>query len=366
MYTIAQREVNRMPKPLNESRILVIRLSAIGDVLHASNVVHNLKRHAPGCHVTWLASPPASELLEGNPDIDRLLVWDRRPMDAAFGSRHFLDALSYLKEARALLKPYAFDLTLDLQGLFLTGILARFSGAARRIGIHERHEGNSFFMTEMAPDTGNPHKIHRYMTALEPLGITDSVVGTPLSLPHGMQEFAQEFWLEHGILPSHPILMVNVRTTWPDKNWSPKSFGTALQSVPSSVQVVFCGAGQDVPYVEEAQKYVRRTLSIAGETSLMELAALFRSATLLLSGDTGPLYIAEAVGLSTLSLWGPTSPDIYGPLTKGHHFIRSAHSCTGCCKRKCRHKTNACMRAIRPEVVAEKLRELLVPSQPST
>ena len=65
------------------ARILVVRLSAIGDVLHSTAVVHNLKRLVPDCHVTWLVSPPASILLENNPDIDRLLVWDRRTFDKA-------------------------------------------------------------------------------------------------------------------------------------------------------------------------------------------------------------------------------------------------------------------------------------------
>ena len=339
------------------ARILVIRLSAIGDVLHAANVVRALKAHYPHCHVTWLASPPASGLLEGNPDIDRLLLWDRRPLDENFFAHRYHRLWPYLKEAKALLAPYDFDIVIDLQCLFLTGLLARFSGARRRIGIHERHEGNRLFMTEVAPRTENPHKIHRYMTALAPLGITDFVPGVQLRIPKELQDYAEAFWRAHGISPSSPILMVNVRTTWPDKNWEPEFFGEALSSLPRGIQLVFCGVAQDIPYVERARKRAGIGISIAGKTGLMELAALFSTATLLLTCDTGPLYIAEAVGLPTLSLWGPTMPEIYGPLTPGHSFIRSSHSCTNCCKTKCRHKTNACMNAIRPETVAGKLGE---------
>ena len=103
----------------------------------------------------------------------------------------------------------------------------------------------------------------------------------------------------------------------------------------------------------------RRVIDITGETTLLELAALLHKIDLLLTGDTGPLYIAEAVGLPTLSLWGPTHPGIYGPLTKGHHFILSPHECTACCKTKCRHKTNACMNAIKPGTVTKALLGLL-------
>ena len=349
----------------NGLRILIVRISAIGDVLHVTSVVHNLRRLLPDAEITWLASPPASLLLETNPDIDRLLVWDRRPLDEASAHFDLLDCWRELKKARALLKPYTFDIALDLQGLFLTGILTRLSGAKRRIGIHERHEGNPFFMTEMAPDIPDPHKIRRYYTALAPLGFGPETFepGPVLVLPESLSGFATKFWAAHGIDTARPILMVCVRTTWPDKNWPPAYFGEALAAVPEDVQIVFSGAKGDAPYIEEAQKSLakhapgRRTLSIAGETSLLELAALLQTAALLFTGDTGPLYIAEAVGTKTLSLWGPTMPEIYGPLTEGHVFLRSPYECVACCKTRCDRKNNGCMNALKPKIAAEMLRK---------
>ena len=344
-------------------RILIVRLSAIGDVLHVTSVVHNLRRLLPDAELTWLASPPASTLLASNPDIDRLLVWDRRPIDEAGAHLHLRTCWRELKKARALMKPYPFDIALDLQGLFLTGLLTRLSGAPRRIGIHERHEGNPLFMTEMAPDIPDPHKIHRYYTALAPLGFGPEtfVSGPVLALPGELAGFAKTFWHAHGIDASCPILMVCVRTTWPDKNWPPAYFGEALRAVPKDVQIVFSGAKGDAPFIEEARAVLdadghHPSLSIAGETSLMELAALLRSAALLFTGDTGPLYLAEAVGTQTLSLWGPTMPEIYGPLTEGHTFLRSPYECTACCKTHCKRKNNGCMEALKPEVAAVALR----------
>lgn len=343
------------------ARILIVRLSAIGDVLHATTVVHNLRRLAPDVHITWLASPPASTLLEGNPDIDRLLLFDRRPIDAASARLALGTCWRELRKAKALLAPYAFDIALDLQGLFLTGVLTRLSGAPRRIGIHERHEGNPLFMTEMAPDIASPHKVRRYYTALAPLGFPQEtlVPGPMLALPAALSGFAAQFWAAHGIDAARPILMVCVRTTWEDKNWPPARFGAALRALPEDVQIVFAGARGDIPFIEEAQAALgdaHASLSIAGETSLPELAALLKSAALLLTGDTGPLYIAEAVGTPTLSLWGPTSPAIYGPLTPGHLFVESPYPCRACCRTRCKKKSNACMAAIAPADVADKLR----------
>lgn len=346
------------------ARILIVRLSSIGDVLHTTTVVHNLRRLAPDAEITWLASPPASTLLETNPDIDRLLVFDRRPIDEAGAHLRLRTCWRELKKARALLAPYTFDIALDLQGLFLTGLLTRLSKAPRRIGIHERHEGNPLFMTEMAPDIPDPHKIRRYYTALAPLGFPQETLrpGPVLCLPPALSGFAADFWAAHGIDAARPILIVCVRTTWPDKNWPPARFGEALRAVPEQVQIVFTGAKGDRPFIEEAQRAIggaRPSLSIAGETSLLELASLMKSAALLLTGDTGPLYIAEAVGTPTLSLWGPTSPAIYGPLTSGHTFIESPYPCRACCRTHCKKKNNACMAAIAPADVAEKLSEML-------
>ena len=348
------------------ARILVVRLSAIGDVLHSTAVVHNLKRLVPDCHVTWLVSPPASILLENNPDIDRLLVWDRRTFDKAAAHLDLRTVRQTLKEAAALLHQYEFDIALDIQGLFLSGMLTRMSRAPRRIGIHERHEGNFLFMTEMAPDIPERHKIRRYMTALVPLGIgpEDFMPGLVLKLPDTYDGFAETFFADKKVTlhdPQQPLLLVNTRTTWPDKNWPPEFFGRALANLPENIQIVFTGAPSDQVYIERAQQEMegRASLSIAGQTSLLELATIFRESDLLLTGDTGPLYIAEAVGLPTLSLWGPTHPGIYGPLTKGHHFILSPHECTACCKTKCRHRSNACMNAIKPGTVTKALLELL-------
>ena len=355
------------PRP----RILLIRLSAIGDVLHATSVAHNLKLFLPDARLTWLCSPPPDDLLRGNHDVDEILSWDRREFDTAISERKFGQAFSSLKAARRLFKEHGpFDLVLDIQGLFLTGLLALLTGCRRRIGIHERHEGNPLFMTEMAPDIESPHKIRRYLTALMPLGWQqeDFVPGTVLTLDADWESYAKNFWKNHGIDPQKPILMVNIRTTWPDKHLTPRAFGELLAhtTIPENFQLAFPGAPADKPYIEETINYLKekapelasKAVCIAGETSLRELAALIKTSALFLTCDTGPLYVAEAVGTPTFSLWGPTLPSIYGPLSPGHHFYISPHECKACCKTKC-PKGNACMEAIEPGEAAKELEKVL-------
>ncbi len=354
-----------LPALSSGAHILIVRLSAIGDVVQSTTLAKNIKRLRPDCHITWLVSPPAAQLLEENPYIDRLLVWDRHPFDEASAHGRIFSMLSLLREARALLHQYDYDIALDIQCLFLTGLLTRLSGAKRCIGIHERHEGNHFFMTTVAPAIDDPHKVRRYMTALLPLDFDwrDFRPGTTITLREEEQQWARDFLQEQGLSSgdaSRPLLLVALRTTWEDKHPAPEVFAEALAPLEERVQIVFIGAKDDSPAIETCRKLLpQKTYSLAGKLTLRELAALMGEATLLLCCDSGPLYIAEAVGLPTLSLWGPTHPTIYGPLTAGHHFLLTTNACAACCKTKCRLGTNACMKAIEPQRITEALGECL-------
>ena len=346
---------------LPDARILIVRLSSIGDVLHTTTVVHNLKLRYPNCHITWLVSPPASELLTYSPDIDRLLIWDRRPLDKSFSRFNVFGAWGEISRAEDLMKKYEYDIAIDLQGLSLTGILTKKSGAPYRIGIHERNEPNSMFMTDMAPETRHIHKVRRYATALDLLGIRGlRELGPVIGMMPNYSDFVDRFFLKNDIRPSVPILMVCVRTSWETKNWAPKNFALALRNIPESVQIVFCGSADDEQYIKIVQRGMERdSISIAGKVNLLELAAIFKKCALLLTCDTGPLHIAEAVGLNTLSLWGPTDPEMYGPLTKGHRTMITESKCKFCNKTKCREGDIRCMKAIYPDLVERRLLDLL-------
>ena len=253
---------------------------------------------------------------------------------------------------------------LDVQDLLLTGILAWLSGAKRRIGVRERHEGAGFFMTEKAPKMKEPHKVRRYLAALAPLGIKAGDARITLTLPASLDGFAARFFAARAVSPARSIVLVSLCTTWQSKGWPPERFCAALAALPEDVQIVFLGSGADRPVIGEAMKTLEaswrgKAVSVAGETSLLETAALMKEATLLLCPDTGPLHIAAAVGLPTLSLWGPTRPTIYGPLHGRNFFIESPYPCAPCCKTRCPPGTNACMKAIEVQDVAKRLGEVL-------
>ena len=344
----------------NHSRFLIVRLSSIGDVLHATTVAHNLKQAYPQCHITWIVSRTAAELLHDNPDIDTLFVWSREDFEKALQARQFATAWSCISQLRDFFAGQHFDIALDVHGLFMTGVITRLSQAPRRIGMAGTRELNRFFMTELAPPVASPHMIRRYLSVLTALGIKSDDYQLFLKLPAELCDFPAKFDLAHGIDRKRKLLMVTPWTSWQSKNWGIENFAACLNQLPSDIQILLCGGPSDRENNAAIRQSVSRPLTdITGQTSLLELAALIAKADLLLTGDTGALHMATALKVPTLSLWGPTRPEKYGPLVPGHVFLCATGECTNCNKTKCRQKNNACMNSLLAQQVADKTMELL-------
>lgn len=342
---------------LNNRHILIVRLSSIGDVLHATPVAKALKTTYPTCHITWLVSKLPASLLIDNPYIDRVFIWSREEFEAAASNRQIGQLKKLWLKLKKFYKESHFDLVLDIHGLFLTGVISAIGQTPRRIGMGKTRELNRYFMTEQAPTSNDPHVINRYLSVLLPLGIYAPDKQMTLHLSPAARQFAQTFFAENHIDPQKKVLIINPLTSWPSKNWGNENFVQLLDLLPPDIQPLLCGSRHDKVETDKIKARCRRQLFDAvGKTSLIELAALIAKADLVLTGDTGALHIATALGTPTVSLWGPTSPAQYGPLTgEGHIVIQSPHACTACHKTKCRLQSNACMQAITPANVANKI-----------
>lgn len=350
---------------LNNKRILIIRLSSIGDVLHATPVAKALKTACPSCRITWIVSKTAAGLLNGNPYIDEILIWSREDFEAAAKNRRFGQLRKLWLELKVFYRQKSFDIALDIHGLFLTGAILYASKTPRRIGMAKTRELNRFFMTEQAPDPESGHVIDRYLSVLRPLGIQAKDRTMTLLVSQENEKRAAQFFRQNGLDESKPIVMVNPKTSWRSKNWPPKHFAACLRLIDKTAQVILCGGPQDAPDADEIKKLAGRSaVNAAGRTSLPELAALLKKSAVLLTGDTGALHIAIALGTPTVSLWGPTSPQQYGPLAGNHKTLLSPHSCRGCHKTTCRSKATACMAAITPEAAAASINAILTSRHP--
>ncbi len=345
---------------LNNQRILIIRLSSIGDVLHATPVAKALKEAYPACHITWIVSNMSASLLMNNPYIDQLYVWSREEFDQAVKKRQFAVLRKLWQQLKAFYKENQFDIVLDIHGLFLSGMIAAYSKAQRRIGMANTRELNRFFMTEQAPSPTSPHVIKRYLSVLAPLHIQTNDHQMTLKLTAELHKFADDFLERNHIDSQKKLLMINPKTSWLSKNWGNENFARLIDMLAPNIQILLCGSIQDTADATTITSLCHKPLFDAvGKTSLLELAALIHRTDLLLTGDTGALHIATALQIPTVSLWGPTSPEQYGPLVPNHIVVQSTHSCVTCHKTKCATGKNDCMRAIPVKSVAKKINSLL-------
>ena len=313
--------------------MLIVRLSAIGDVVHTLPVLAAL--HRAGHEVSWLVEPAARELLSGQPLL--------REMVPAPPARRFR-----LAEARATLRTLraaAYDVALDLQGLFKSAAWARLSGARRVVGFEaraRRERLSALLAHEEAPIPESAvHVIDKNLAVLRTLGI-EAV---------GSREFPLPPAAATGAAPE-PIVILNPGGGWESKLWPAESYGALARHVKDRGldPVVTWGPG-DRDRAERVVTASEGSATLAPPTTLLEYTALARRARLVVAADTGPLHLACAVGTPVVGLFGPTDPARNGPFSADDVVVRRAPACAPCHRRECAVHDGV-MRAITPAEVA--------------
>jgi heptosyltransferase-1 len=295
------------------SRILIVRLGALGDVVHAIPVAAALRRAFPQARIDWLVSARHREILDLVPVIDRRLVINDRG-DAA-GGASLVAALGELRRAR-------YDLAIDLQGLIKSALLARLSGAPRVIGFssgYARERAARLFYTDVYdPGRGgiyHPHEtrhvVELNLAVLTLVGITGARVEFPIEHPTSA---AARTIVEQ---TAGRYALLNPGAAWPNKRWPPDRMAAVavdLRERHGLISVVLWGPGEETLAAEVAAAAGGAAV-LSPKTTIADLVALARGAALMVSGDTGPTHIAAAVGTPIVGLYGPTRPARNGPMS---------------------------------------------------
>jgi lipopolysaccharide heptosyltransferase I len=304
------------------NRVLLVRLGALGDIVHAIPVAAALRRAFPAARIDWLVSAKHRELLDLVPVIDRRL---------AIGDGAILDAVRGLRRAR-------YDVALDLQGLIKSAMLARGSGARRVIGLSSRYlreRAARLFYTEVHEPAGPAHVIRLNLGLIERLGVT---AGAP-EFPIDQVESAVA--REVGERTGRRYALLNPGAAWPNKRWPAARFAAvaiALRDRHALPSVVLWGPGEQ-PLAEEVVAAARGAALISPPPSVSDLVALARGAVLMLSGDTGPTHIAAAVGTPVVGIFGPTRPQRNGPWSPDDVTVSRDAICECHHLRRCKRST---------------------------
>jgi lipopolysaccharide heptosyltransferase I len=353
-----------MSHPNQPQRILIVRLSALGDVVHALPLLDALRRARPDAHIGWLVEEAAASLLEDHPQLDQVWVAPRGKFKALWKERRYAAAFRLLQETRRTLRAAEYDLTLDVQCNLRSSFLARSTRAPRRIAFAPpfSKEGAHRLATELVPVTGEPQsKVERDLEILRPLGIDPTGARSQLAIPEEDRVAARTLRAREGAMVGlHP----GVSGFGAFKRWAPERYAALARRLHDDRGVkslVTWGPGEEALAQSIVAEAGQGALVAPTTRSLRALGALYEVCDVVVAADTGPLHLAAALGVPTVGLYGPKDPAVYGPWNgktgeKAITVWKNVH-CSPCKLRRCNDVI--CMPAITVDDVSAALEKPL-------
>jgi lipopolysaccharide heptosyltransferase I len=306
-------------------RIALVKLSSLGDVVHALPVAATLRAARPNARLTWIVERREAAVLRGHPALDEVVVADTRGWRRARRPAALRAALADIQALRRRLAEARFDVALDLQGLIKSGAIAAATRAPLRIGFAARwgREPLSALFTNrrVMPSPTARHVVEQYLALLAPLGIAERRLQFQLPVTPAAEAVIDEWLAGAGLKPHRRLVVLNPGAGRPDKRWPAEHFSTLARRLAQEADahaVVTWGPGE-----EGVARAIASAagVALAPPTGLDALLALLRRASVMVAGDTGPLHMAAALGTPCVGLYGPTSAARNGPYGAGHRTL---------------------------------------------
>lgn len=344
-----------MTSPAPPRSILIIRLSAIGDVVMATPLIKALRRSYPGARIAWLVEPAAAGLLCDNPDLDEVIVWPRAEWRALWRARRYRAAWDSMRDFTRALQRRRFDLVLDIQGLLKSAVWARLTGASERIGLGSR-EGGGLLMTRVVARPPPDDRIgSEYLHLARTLGLDAGGFPMDIALGADDEEFARAYAARTG-----PYAVFCPFTTRPQKHWFEERWPQLAAEVGTrfGLTPVLLGGPADAAAAARLRHDAPRLESQAGLTTLTRSAALIKHAACLIGVDTGLTHMGIAFDVPTVALFGSTRP--YLDTTRANaRVLYHRLDCSPCRRHPTCGGAYTCMRLIEVKEVANTLALLL-------
>lgn len=315
-----------LPKTLE--RILIVKPSALGDVVQAMPLLPALRQRFPSARISWVVQQGLEELLTGHPDLEDVILFRRQ---GTF--RDWKRLLSELWSRR-------FELTIDLQGLLRTGVMTAASRAPIRLGLATAREGSRWTLTHVVPDSGrNVPAWERYLRVLDALEADRSPAQTQIAVSPADQQWAA---LQLADIP-RPWIAVNPGARWVTKRWPADKFAEVLIRAGRTwnAGTVILGSPSERVEAEALESRCRESglpatiRNLAGQTTLKQLAALLQRVDAVISNDSGPMHLAAGLGTPTLGIFTCTDAARSGPSGPKHETVSTQVSCAGSYRKTC-------------------------------
>jgi heptosyltransferase-1 len=311
-------------------RVALVKLSSLGDVVHALPVAATLRAARPAARLTWIVERREAAVLRGHPALDEVIVVDTRAWRRARRPGAVAAALGEMRALRRRLAQARFDIALDLQGLIKSGAIALASGAPLRIGFPRgwgrEPLGALFTNRHVAPPPEARHVVEQYLALLGPLGITERRLEFSLPTSADAEARVDDWLAASGLKPQRRLVVLNPGAGRADKRWPTAHFaalaGRLVQDAAAHVVVAWGpGEADTARAIAEGAAGAGARALLAPPTDLASLIALLRRASVMVAADTGPLHLAAAAGTACVGLYGPTSAERNGPYGAGQRGL---------------------------------------------
>jgi lipopolysaccharide heptosyltransferase I len=311
-------------------KIAIVKLSSLGDVIHALPVARALRRGLRGVHLTWIVEAREYALLKGHPDLDVVVPVDtrlwRRLIWRPAGARQ---VLGKVRRLRSRIRAARFDVALDLQGLIKSGLLTAYTGAPLRIGFsadHCREALNCVFTNRrVRPPAEAVHVVDQYLALLAPLGVRPGPAEFHIPIPPAAERRADDFLGEQGVKQRDLLVAINPGAGRASKRWPVEHFRRLADGLAQEpdVRILLLWGPDEVHMARQIRDGLSARAILAPPTDLHELAALLHRSALMVANDTGPLHLAAALGTPSLGLFGPTRAERNGPYGRHCRGVQS-------------------------------------------
>jgi lipopolysaccharide heptosyltransferase I len=342
--------------PLSEydaRRVALVKPSALGDIVHALPVLSALRQRFPNARITWVVNRTYEPLLQGHPDLDATLPFDRGAVRRGMrqGAAALLQLFRRIRQER-------FDLVVDLQGLLRTGLMCFATRAARRVGLSTAREGAAWAYSDVVRAPASPplHAVDRYWLVADALGVGDLPKRFTLPRFEAEDEWAAALLQEH----ARPWVAFAVGARWETKRWPPAAFAELARRAQEMVggTAILVGGPEDAELSRRTAEAIGGpVLDLTGKTTLPQLAAVLRQVDAVVANDTGPLHLASALGRPVLAPYTCTRAILTGPYGQPEGSVESRIACQGSLLRRCSHLS--CMAELTPDRLWPRLREML-------
>ena len=346
MSIIGALSVNSAIRQMASQKILLIRLSSLGDIVLTTPAIRAVRAHFPDAYIAMLVAKQSAEILRENPHLDEIITFDRLAKNKDTGE--MLRIIRHLRERK-------FTMAIDFQRKFRTEMLMYFSGATERIG-------KGRFCTVRVHEQGNKHATADYFDMLHAAGIPAEDQRLELFLSEFEQLDAAQRFDTAGVADGGLKVGLFPGAGWKLREWMPERFAAIGDRLVEhfNANVLIFGGPKEAELVQTVANLMNApAIPFAGNLQVRELAACLEKCDLFLTNDTGPMHIAAAVGTPTVSLFGPGNHIRFQPLGTSHQTIRHAVPCSPCKQFTDKCKDNICMKGIGVDEVWESISRAL-------